>query len=160
MLVTNNHTTHCTLEAYNFCKQNGIIVLTLPPHGTDNIQPLDVAFFHPLKVAYYAECDKFLKNYPCECITSYRLAELFNNAFMRVANSEKAIKGIKTIGLYPQNEDAFRDEDFLPSDTLIVNTANDIEEKNANPMDEENETTPKTTQNKVRWDKSGYGARA
>lgn len=30
LLIMDNHVSHCTLEAYNFCRDSGIVVLTLP----------------------------------------------------------------------------------------------------------------------------------
>ena len=49
LLILNNHVSHISLETYNFCRQNGIIMLSLVPHTSHRLQPLDVTFFRPLK---------------------------------------------------------------------------------------------------------------
>lgn len=49
LLILDNHTSHISLQIYNFCKSNGIALLTLPPHTSHRLQPLDVTFFGPLK---------------------------------------------------------------------------------------------------------------
>lgn len=118
LLIMDNHITHCTLSAYNFCKENGIIVLTIPPHSSHRLQPLDVTFYAPLKAAFNSECSKFLTSHPGEKINPGDIAELFNLAFSRVATPEKAIKGFKETGLFPFNPDVFSNEDFAPAEAL------------------------------------------
>ncbi|CAH1974021.1 unnamed protein product [Acanthoscelides obtectus] len=45
LLVMDNHKTHTTLTAYNVCKEYGIIVVTLQPHSSHHLQPLDITLF-------------------------------------------------------------------------------------------------------------------
>jgi hypothetical protein len=49
LLVSDNHISHCSLEAVIFCRVNHITLLSIPPHGSHKIQPLDCGFFGPLK---------------------------------------------------------------------------------------------------------------
>ena len=49
LLLMDNHESHCTLDAINYCCENGMVVLTFPPHCTHRMQPLDVAFNGPFK---------------------------------------------------------------------------------------------------------------
>lgn len=115
LLIMDNHSTHCTLQVHEFCKANGIALLSIPPHTSHKIQPLDVSFYGPLKSAYNSECSKYLRNHPHEKITPFEVAELFNNAFIRVATPEKAIKGFQATGICPYNPDVFTAEDFEPA---------------------------------------------
>lgn len=124
LLVMDNHSTHCTLAAYNFCKNNGIELLTIPPHSSHRIQPLDVTFYSSLKSAFNGECCKYLKNHPHEKITPFQISEIFNNAYMRTATPEKAIKGFEKTGICPYNPDVFTDEDFLAAE--LHNSNNDL----------------------------------
>lgn len=121
LLVMDNHVTHCTLQAFNFCKANGIVLLTIPPHTSHRLQPLDVTFYGPLKIAYNVECSKYLKSHPFQKITPFEIAELFNNAYGRVATPEKALKGFKVTGIFPLNPDNFTEEDFAASDLQNFN---------------------------------------
>ncbi|KAB0801258.1 hypothetical protein PPYR_05612 [Photinus pyralis] len=43
LLILDNHSTHISPQGLKFCKNNGIVLLTLPPHTSHRIQPLDVA---------------------------------------------------------------------------------------------------------------------
>ncbi|KAG6464307.1 hypothetical protein O3G_MSEX014429 [Manduca sexta] len=45
LLILDNHESHISLGAYNLCRDNGIIMLTLPPHTSHKLQPLDLTFF-------------------------------------------------------------------------------------------------------------------
>lgn len=118
LLLLDNHSSHCSLNVYNFCKERGIIILTIPPHTSHRVQPLDVTFYGPLKSAYNSECDKFMRNNPGEKITPNIVADLFNKAFGRVATIEKATKGFEVTGIFPVNPDVFSAEDFAPAENL------------------------------------------
>jgi hypothetical protein len=51
LLFLNNHENHCSLHAV-FARQNGIGMVTFPPHYAYRQQPLDVAVMGPFKVKY------------------------------------------------------------------------------------------------------------
>lgn len=50
LLILDNHVSHLSLDAIKFCRENGIHMLTLPPHTSHRTQPLDVAVFAPFKM--------------------------------------------------------------------------------------------------------------
>jgi hypothetical protein len=52
LLILDGHGSHATPEFDQFCKENKIITLCMPPHTSHLLQPLDVGCFSPLKVAY------------------------------------------------------------------------------------------------------------
>ncbi|ESO05351.1 hypothetical protein HELRODRAFT_145888, partial [Helobdella robusta] len=52
LIFLDEHHSHKTLEAVTFCRENGIELITFPPHCTHKMQPLDVSFFKGLKAAY------------------------------------------------------------------------------------------------------------
>lgn len=43
---------HISVDVLNACDKNNIRFVCLPPNSTYLTQPLDVAFFHPMKVAW------------------------------------------------------------------------------------------------------------
>lgn len=113
LLVMDNHNSHATLEAWELAKTNHIIFLTIPPHSSHRLQPLDVTFFGPLKKAYNKECDLFMKSNNMVKITPYEIAGLFNRAYTKVACLDKGISGFKATGIFPMNPAIFSDEDFV-----------------------------------------------
>lgn len=51
LLLMDNHASHCSYEAVKYAKENGISLLTFPPHLTNKLQPLDVSLYSPFKSA-------------------------------------------------------------------------------------------------------------
>uniref|UniRef100_A0A2A4J4D1 Ig-like domain-containing protein n=1 Tax=Heliothis virescens TaxID=7102 RepID=A0A2A4J4D1_HELVI len=121
LLVLDNHASHISLRAYEFCKGNNIVMLSLPPHGSHRIQPLDVSVYGPLKAAYKQECNLFIKNQLGKKITQNDLASLFRKAFQKIATIPKAEAGFAATGIYPLNPDVFTDEDFVAAEILNSN---------------------------------------
>lgn len=52
LLVIDGHESHNSLKFQQYCKDNKIITLCMPPHSSHLLQPLNVGCFAPLKKAY------------------------------------------------------------------------------------------------------------
>ena len=115
LLVIDGHQSHKSLRAVEFARKNYITLLTLPPHSSHRLQPLDVTFFGPLKKAVNAEMDKWMLTHAATRITDYDLCGIFAPAYQRVANVDKAVNGFAASGIWPYNPEKFGDEDFAPS---------------------------------------------
>lgn len=113
LLIIDNHSSHCTLKVYNFCKENGITIVTLPPHTSHRLQPLDVCVYGPLKTAYNRECDSFLRSKNYQKIDQSDIAELFKKAYNKIATIEKGVKGFEATGIFPINRDVINEEEFI-----------------------------------------------
>lgn len=112
LLVLDNHESHISLSCYLLCRQNGIVLLSLPPHTSHRMQPLDLTYFGPLKTAYNKECDLYMASNVGRRITQYEVVELFTKAFNRISNIEKAANGFRAAGIWPLDTTKF-DEHFL-----------------------------------------------
>ncbi|XP_030746042.1 uncharacterized protein LOC115874883 [Sitophilus oryzae] len=115
LLIVDNHSSHTSLEAINYCRDNGVVMLGLPPHSTHRLQPLDVGFFGPLKTFYSQTCDNYLVNHPGKQITDKEVGRLFGQAYLRAATVGTAIKSFSACGIEPFNAEIFGDSDFAPS---------------------------------------------
>lgn len=51
---------HRDLQVVNYCRQNYIVLLSLPPQASLRMQPLDVGCFGLLKNAFNKECDEWM----------------------------------------------------------------------------------------------------
>ena len=110
LLILDNHTSHISVSASRFCENNGISILTIPPHTSHKVQPLDVTFFKPLKSRFSAECDLAMRQEYGRKITQYDLAELFHKAYAKSCKMETAQNGFSKTGIFPLNPDAFSEE--------------------------------------------------
>lgn len=108
LLILDNHESHISLAAYNICKKNNIHVLTLPPHTSHRMQPLDLTFHGPLKTAYNKECESYMTNNPGAKITTFDVVGLYTKAFNRTTTLEKAISGFKAAGICPMDKEKFK----------------------------------------------------
>jgi hypothetical protein len=52
LLILDGHSSHATPEFDQYCAENKIITLCMPPHTSHLLQPLDVGCFSALKKAY------------------------------------------------------------------------------------------------------------
>ena len=114
-LILDNHSSHRDLQVIQFCRENHIDLLSLPPHASHKMQPLDIGFFGPLKRAYSSECDNWMVSNPGKVITEMQVAGLFNAAYSKVANIEKAQNSFRKAGIFPYAPDQFSEEEFAPS---------------------------------------------
>ncbi|KAF2890041.1 hypothetical protein ILUMI_16132, partial [Ignelater luminosus] len=113
LIIMDNHESHLNIEALDFTKENGIILLTLPPHCSHKLQPLDVAVFRSFKKFYSAACDTWMINNPGKPITIYSIAGLVGDAFPKSFTPLNISNGFKKTGMKPFNSDIFTEEDFL-----------------------------------------------
>lgn len=115
LLIMDNHETHISVQAINFAKDSGIILLTLPPHSSDKLQPLDVSVFGPFKSYYNRAADNWMTSNPGKTITIYNIAALVNQAWSSAFSTQNIISGFRKTGIFPFNSDIFVDDDFLCS---------------------------------------------
>ena len=45
--MMDNHESHVSLETINAASENGLVILSFPPHCSHRMQPLDVSIYGP-----------------------------------------------------------------------------------------------------------------
>ena len=96
LLILDEHKTHTkSLPTIDYARENDIVIVSLPPHTSHKLQPLDRSFFKPLKAVFNSACSSWLTNHPGRRITVDQLGELFNAAYLKAATVENAILGFK-----------------------------------------------------------------
>ena len=100
MLVLDGHQSHVNAEFEDYCKENNIVTLCLPPHSSHLTQPLDVGCYSVLKKMYGAEIEHFIKARITH-ITKPEFFLAFKAAFRRTFTKENALGGFRGAGLIP-----------------------------------------------------------
>ena len=115
LLILDNHESHISLRAIDLAKAHGIILLTIPPHTSHRLQPLDRSVYAPFKGAYNRALDGWLRSNPGKTVTIYDIPALVNEAQMSAFIPRNVISGFQSTGIYPFNRDLFSDLDFAPA---------------------------------------------
>jgi len=82
-------------------RENDVIIYTLVPHTTHEMQPLDVAVFGPLKRTWQEVCHNYVQSHPGRIITKYQFNEIFSKAWLKSLVPANVISGFKTCSVYP-----------------------------------------------------------
>jgi len=116
ILLTDGHASHVkSIAVIDLAVSYDITMVCLPPHTTHYLQPLDRAFFKPLKVHYDSACRTFLSNHPGRQITKLQFGSLLSEAWGRAATPGTASNGFRSCGIFPLNKAAIPDNAFMPS---------------------------------------------
>lgn len=115
ILIMDNHESHLSIEALDLAKKSGVTVITLHPHTSAKMQPLDIGIFGPFKTYYHNAMDSWLMHHPGTPVKIYDVGELIGIAFTKSMTIANVTKSFKTTGIFPFDKDIFSSEDFLPS---------------------------------------------
>ena len=63
LLLLDNHSSHLDPAVVKYAKENGIVMLTFPPHCSHKLQPLDVSVFSSFKGALQTTFDDWLTSH-------------------------------------------------------------------------------------------------
>ncbi|KAK0133684.1 hypothetical protein N1851_030819 [Merluccius polli] len=112
ILILDGHHSHKTLGAVLLARERGVVMITIPPHCTHKMQPLDHTFFKSYKSKYNTAADGWMTSHPGQRIDIYALCGLFDKAYSASASVGKGQKGFKVCGLWPVDKTVYKDEDF------------------------------------------------
>lgn len=137
LLLLDNHSAHLSIEGLNFAKDNGIIMLSFPPHCTHRLQPLDRSVYGPLKKYVNSAMDQWMINHPGQHMTIYEIPGIISQAFPLATTPSNILAGFKACGICPFNRDIFQEHDFMPSsvtDRPLITETGEESMLNANAM--------------------------
>ncbi|GBL73946.1 hypothetical protein AVEN_230881-1 [Araneus ventricosus] len=115
-------------SACDLCKNNGIHLLTFPPHTSHKLQPLDVAVLSPFKSALKVSFYDWIQLHPGQRINIHEIAELSKNLYINAYSPKNIISGFEKTGILPYNRNIFNETDFLSSE--VTNRPLPIDQEN------------------------------
>ena len=95
-------------------------MLTIPPHTSHRLQPLDRCVYGPFKTAYNMATDAWLRSNPGKTVTIYDIPELVKQAQNSAMTPTNIVSGFESTGIFPYNRDLFTDVDFAPAAITTV----------------------------------------
>ncbi|XP_023312440.1 uncharacterized protein LOC111692606, partial [Anoplophora glabripennis] len=115
LLVLDNHSSHLNVETLNLAKENGVVMLSFPPHCSHKLQPLDVSVFGPFKKYCAAAQDAWLRNNPGKTLTIYDIPKIVADSLPVAQTSINIVNGFRKTGIFPYNANIFGEDEFSPS---------------------------------------------
>ena len=105
LLILDGHESHHSDEFEEYCKENNIVTLCMPPHSSHILQPLDVGCFSPLKKAYGRQIEDMMRAHITH-ITKDDFFPAFRNAFFAAMTESNVQGGFRGAGLVPFNPES------------------------------------------------------
>ncbi|ESO02258.1 hypothetical protein HELRODRAFT_161504 [Helobdella robusta] len=115
LLLLDNHESHLSIEAIDYAMNNGIVMLSFPPHCSHKLQPLDRTVYGPFKRYYNTALKDFMINNTAHRPDIYDIPGLVVKAYKSAMTIENITSSFKVTGIWPHNSDVFAEEEFLPS---------------------------------------------
>ena len=113
LLIIDNAVSHLTIQAIEYANDNGIVILTLPPHTTNKLQPLDVSVFASFKQCMRVILNDYTLMHPHTHISEHMLPEFASKAWIKACTPSNVLSGFSATGIWPINRDIFPDDAFL-----------------------------------------------
>ncbi|XP_044003732.1 MFS-type transporter clz9-like [Aphidius gifuensis] len=113
ILYIDGHTSHMTLELSKFCKKKNIILIALHPNATHIIQPLDVAFFLPMKKVWKEVVRDWRAENDGASLKQEIYSGLLKQAIEKFDVQSILSSGFRASGLYPFSADAVKFDKFF-----------------------------------------------
>jgi hypothetical protein len=100
LLVLDGHESYISVEFQQYCQENHIITLCMPPHSSHILQPLDVSCFSPLKASYGKQIESLVR-LRINHITKLEFLPAFKEAFQAAFSEQNIRSGFRATGLVP-----------------------------------------------------------
>ncbi|XP_063731553.1 uncharacterized protein LOC134859146 [Eleginops maclovinus] len=115
LLILDNHSSHLSVAGINFCRENGIVMLSFPPHCSHKLQPLDRTVYGPLKRHVNSFCDSWMRSHPGLTMSIYDIPGIVRLALPLAGTPVNVQNGFRCTGIWPYHRDIFNESDFAPS---------------------------------------------
>ena len=97
LVLLDGHSSHYEPASIELAKTEGVIIFCLPPHTTQDSQPLDCTVFGPLKRHWSAICQEFQQKHPGMVISKLNFTELFVKAWLQALTPANIVAGFHSI---------------------------------------------------------------
>ncbi|KAK3739179.1 hypothetical protein RRG08_011409, partial [Elysia crispata] len=119
LLLLDNHQSHISLDAVNYCREHHVTMLRFPPHCSHELQPLDKTVYGPFKTFCNQAADRWCHDATNrgKPMTIHTLPSIVNYGFTHAFSQKNILSGFKSTGIYPFDTNAIPEDRYLPSYT-------------------------------------------
>jgi hypothetical protein len=123
LVVMDGHGSHSYNHPFLMVMKNaGIEVLSLPPHSSHFLQPLDQAPFHILKGKWKKNLRSYNRRHCGQQMSKQQFFLPFTKTWRAAINTETIIAGWRKTGLWPVNKERICKDVFSPAENICKRT--------------------------------------
>ena len=115
LILLGNHESHLSIALIDYCHDNGIVLLTLSPHCSHKLHPLDQTMFGPFKKYVNTASDDWIKSNPGKTMCIYDIPGIVEKALPLAATPTNMQKEFQVCEIFPFDREIFSADDFLAS---------------------------------------------
>lgn len=124
LLILDGHYSHTrNIDVIILARENHVVIISLPPHTTHRLQPLDRTYMGSFKT-HYSEAIRIFIQSNERVPNHYDISELFGKAFVECQNASIAINGFRVTGICPFNRTIFDESAFIAEKHAQTKSAN------------------------------------
>ncbi|KAF2902796.1 hypothetical protein ILUMI_03390 [Ignelater luminosus] len=125
LLILDNHESHVSVNVIKYARDNGITMVTLPPHCSNRLQPLDVGVYSSFKSRYNSAMTNWMLSNPGKTVTIYNIPGFVKTIMSQAFSQTNILSGFRSTGIHPFNPDLFNEDDFMCSAVTDRNIPDD-----------------------------------
>ena len=103
------------MKVLDLAKENGVVMLSFPPHTSHKVQPLDRSVYGTFKKFVNNAADAWLRSNHGKTMTIYDIPFIVSQSVPNALAPKNIKSGFIVTGIRPFNSNIFTDENFLPS---------------------------------------------
>ena len=135
LLILDNVDAYISPRAIDLARENGVVMLTIPPRTSSYLQTLDRICYGPFKTTFGVAMNGWMRSHPGRIFTIYDVPFLVAEAQLHSLTIRNIQNGFRVSGIYPYNRNVSTDENFAPAkvtncpDMGIVDCASDFNDQ-------------------------------
>jgi hypothetical protein len=125
VLIVDNHESRFSLRIIQYCIDNQITILLLPPNATHLMQVGDVSIHAPFKKELREQAGIFLHNHPRATISKYHYAQIIAPAYTKAFSPTNITSGYRATGILPYNPEQVKQHltSTIPNQSLNLHSS-------------------------------------
>ncbi|XP_066946101.1 uncharacterized protein [Macrobrachium rosenbergii] len=114
LLILDGHLSHTSVETIIVAKSENISIIKLPAHCTDLLQPIDVAYFAPLKSYYDAALQQRVHQTGARVpLQKCGFVNMLCSVWKQGLSTDNVKAGFRATGIYPLNSEKYNKIPFV-----------------------------------------------
>ena len=107
LIIWDRHMTHVSIDLGKKAKKEDITIVKYPPHVTDQLQPLDVTCFGPLKRKWESLLNEWVVEWGSK-LTKANFVNLLSKVWHEGLKPSNVVSGFRATGIFPVDREKYK----------------------------------------------------